>query len=454
MTIPRSHHTATLLLDGRVLITGGFQVPPCGVESYHPVASAEIYDPSAGLFTPTGSMIAPRVNHVATLLPDGRVLVLGGGPPQSAEVYDPLTGTFSSTGNLPALDNPQGPAVLLNDGRVLVPAYITADLYDPSAGTFTRTGLRSVDGARAPVLQPDGNVLLLPIGTGESFAIERYNAQAGSFSLSVWPYMTSFFDLQEDFGYTAGSANLLRNGLVLITLYAVGVYPENAALLFDLSSGKFTPTSRPMNYARQGTAGTSLADGSVLITGGYGQECTAPPGAEVYDPVSDSFLTTGAMTAYRDSYTATLLKDGSVLVTGGIGCLVVAGSFTQLASAELYHPKSIPTLDLLTLSGDGQGPGAILHASTQQIVSSANPAVPGEYLEIYLRGLIDGSAIPPQVTIGGRMAEVSYFGAAPGYPGLSQVNVRVPAGIPSGPTASVYLIYLGRPSNEVAIAVE
>src|SRR6476619_1053005 len=69
----RWHHTATLLMDGRVLVAGG-DADCC----YKALASAEIYNPATGMWSPTGAMKVPRSYHTATLLPDGKVLVVGG----------------------------------------------------------------------------------------------------------------------------------------------------------------------------------------------------------------------------------------------------------------------------------------------------------------------------------------------------------------------------------------
>ena len=121
MTVERGLHTATLLADGRVLVVGGFTT---GLSA---LASAELFDPATGAFSPTGSMATGRAVQIATLLQDGRVLVAGGASDTwdihlaSAEVYDPGSGSFSATGPMAAqridyFDT----ATLLADGRVLV----------------------------------------------------------------------------------------------------------------------------------------------------------------------------------------------------------------------------------------------------------------------------------------------------------------------------------------------
>src|SRR5438309_1665871 len=89
----RFHHTATLLPDGRVLVVGGEQ-------AHTPLASAELYDPATGTWSVTDSLNDGRADHVETLLPNGMVLVAGGTNFEidTAELYDPATGTWSLTG--------------------------------------------------------------------------------------------------------------------------------------------------------------------------------------------------------------------------------------------------------------------------------------------------------------------------------------------------------------------
>jgi hypothetical protein len=121
MKSKRFFHTATLLRDGRVLITGGFDyLTPAGYPDG--TNTAEIYDPQTGTFRYTaGPMIEARAGHVATLLPDGRVLISGGRGDFFPEIYDPATDSFYATGGTMTGHHYYGTkAVTLHDGRVLV----------------------------------------------------------------------------------------------------------------------------------------------------------------------------------------------------------------------------------------------------------------------------------------------------------------------------------------------
>jgi WD40 repeat protein len=118
LNLARSNHTATLLSDGKVLIVGG-------MGNSGALTSAELYDPVAGTFSAaTGSLNTARYNHTATLLSDGKVLIAGGNDNggaviASAELYDPTTQTFSAVGDLNTVRN-YHTATLLSDGKVLI----------------------------------------------------------------------------------------------------------------------------------------------------------------------------------------------------------------------------------------------------------------------------------------------------------------------------------------------
>lgn len=131
------------------------------------------------------------------------------------------------------------------------------------------------------------------------------------------------------------------------------------------------------------------------------------------------------MTAPRSYQTATLLNNGQVLIAGGMHD--TEPGWIANSSAELYTPASLVSApSLFSLTGTS-GQGAIWHAATGAIVSGTSPATTGEVLSMYTSNLANGGAIPPQVTVGGQLAEVLYFGDAPGYSGYYQVNFRVPS---------------------------
>jgi len=107
-----------------------------------------------------------------------------------------------------------------------------------------------------------------------------------------------------------------------------------------------------------------------------------PPlaGAEIYDPATSGFSTTGSLASARLLHTATLLNNGQVLITGGTAFSPSPGTpINGMSSAELYTPAVlVPAPVLFSTSGDGKGQGAIWHAQTGQIATADNPAVAGE----------------------------------------------------------------------------
>ena len=160
MLAPRADHTATRLDDGRVLIVGGTG------PGYSFLDTAEIFDPDTGTFSSTGSMTVARESATATLLEDGRVLIAGGARGRheqivvyaSAELYDPSTGRFTATGSMTVARHKHD-AVILPNGNVLVVGgvdertseepFASAEVYDPFTGGFT--GVGSMNAARYKV---------------------------------------------------------------------------------------------------------------------------------------------------------------------------------------------------------------------------------------------------------------------------------------------------------------
>jgi N-acetylneuraminic acid mutarotase len=195
MAQARSDHRATLLANGKVLVVGGYDARE------RPIASAELYDPASNSWSTTGPMSTGRADPTATRLPDGRVLIAGGssGPAgseavNSADIYDPTSGMFSFAA---AMTDPraQAAAAVLPDGRVLVTGgfednseHNTAELYDPATGQWSSAGFMNRYRATWGIYQlgglfalalPNGKVLVGG-GDGQSTdpTTELYNPAA------------------------------------------------------------------------------------------------------------------------------------------------------------------------------------------------------------------------------------------------------------------------------------
>lgn len=126
----RGFHTATLLHDGKVLLVGGYT-------NMVEIAGAELFDPATGSFTEIGPTQSLRIGHNATLLYNGQVLLLGGTRTgeRFAELYDPVTKRFKKTGPLMQRQDRNPSATLLSDGRVLIVGELV-EIFHPDTGQF------------------------------------------------------------------------------------------------------------------------------------------------------------------------------------------------------------------------------------------------------------------------------------------------------------------------------
>ena len=299
----RAYHTATLLASGQVLVTGGQSSYSDPILTPSWLNSSELFTPTNGSFATTGALLVARALHTATLLCDlaalpctnQKVLVVGGnaaaGTVGSGELYDPTAGTFTLTAGSLATARYSHTATLLLSGKVLIAggldanfsALASAELYDPATGTFSTTA--------APM------------------ANARYSP----------------------------TATLLLDGRVLIAggVAASGLHLDSAEL-YDPVTNNFSTIPSPMTATRAGHTATLLPGGKVLIAGGGDSNGSSVAAAELYDPAAMApaaiFTATGALVTPRGSPTAVLLPTGQVLVVGGGG--------GGLPHAELYDPAS------------------------------------------------------------------------------------------------------------------
>lgn len=284
----RSGHTATVLQNGKVLVVGGLIGCKSNCDETN---SAELYDPATGLWNVVASAHWPRFQHAAVRLTDGRVLVVGGvGPPSrlvltAVEVYDPGTGTWSLTGDLKT-GHPEPQATLLADGKVLLTGFghsfnpdNPSEIYDPVTGHWSFTGKTS-------------------------------------------------------FGYGPHTANLLPSGKVLVATGAL-IFFFPTAEVYDPATNNWSMTGS-LTTPRTYHAAVSLNTGKVLIAGGLVEGRNVISSTELYDPVVGRWQETGKMIVNRVQHALTVLRNGKVLASGGVTELFG----NQLKNAELYDPAT------------------------------------------------------------------------------------------------------------------
>jgi hypothetical protein len=257
--------------------------------------SSDLFDPATGKIRPLDSSLTPRNGHEAILLPNGKVLIIGGSDGRnslsSLELFDPGTGKFSRAGKLQAT-HAGGAAVLLKNGTVLI------------------TGGSSGSESTSAVLQ----------------STEIYDPKSAA-SILVGDMTAKRYK---------HAATLLEDGRVLITGGSDdrdwhGVY--DTAEIFDPAKRTFTPVSKMSSKRFKLPHATALLrDGNALIAGGN----RSP---EIYNHASQTFQPVqGTMGDPKFFATATLLKDGRVLIAGGYGNGTAAHGPVSSNAAWVYQP--------------------------------------------------------------------------------------------------------------------
>ena len=280
--------TFTTLANGQMLFTSG--------------DNAELYDPVAGVWTVTGSLISMSA-YTATLLPNGEVLALSGpvnGSLNTAELYNPTTGAWNPTGPLTAAHGIDYAVTVLANGQVLVTGGVV----------------------------PGGVVA---------------NAEVFSPGPNSWQAVSPM-----PVGRRAHTATLLANGRVLVAGgWNPGSLYLNVADLYDPTRLQWTPTGTmvagDMNTARGGASATRLPNGNVLVAGGLAgpDSSLIYASAEVYDAGQGTWTATGPMTGRHFDHAALLLTNGQVLVAGGYATYDPVNYIEETTvAAETYNPSN------------------------------------------------------------------------------------------------------------------
>jgi hypothetical protein len=322
LTESRASHTMTLLADGRVYITGGF----AGNDTEdHPFRTTELFDPATSRFTAGRPLLAGKTGHSATLLPDGRVLIVGGWTGSdvaafgSAEIQDPAGERAVETVQ-PIVRRAGHTATQLRDGRVLLVGGVnnggtelrSAELFDPRTGKFSAAAeMHDARAAHTATLLPDGRVAITGGGDG------RYPNVTVHRSVEVYDPTTNKFAVAGQLAVARHkhAASALGDGRIVV----IGGSDNRdwrgryeSAEIFDVATGKSAPTSSMSEKRFKHTdAIVSLGSGRVLVAGG-GES------VEIFEAASGRFhRTAGSLDQPRFYSTAVELKDDRVLIVGG-----------------------------------------------------------------------------------------------------------------------------------------
>jgi N-acetylneuraminic acid mutarotase len=357
---PRYCHTATLLPNEKILVIGGRGQK--GGKPYDSLKSVEVYSDATKTWSAESPLQEARFSHTATLLPNGKVLVIGGIAPNNtyprAELFTPNVGweyADTRSGKIGHV------ALLLPNGKVLVAggygnngygynSYLNmAELYNPATGTWSPTGFMA-DARYEPIaeLLPNGKVLV-------AGGYDGYQALA---SAEIYDPVTEKWSRVGDMTEVRSchASALLRNGKVLVA-GGLGFYGIETAEFYNPLTGTWSPTGS-LKGGRGYCRITAMPDGKALATGGIGnnaagQEILGLKTAELYDPATGTWKETTPMREGRMWHTAMLHENKALVIAGtNIPPDATGGIFIALAGAEKFNPRNIPTAALFLLLGN------------------------------------------------------------------------------------------------------
>ena len=344
----RQHHTATLLLDGRVLVVGGR-----GADGLSTLASCELFDPKKNRWSACAPLSVARSHHAATALDDGRLLVTGGTTHESsegqnryvalasAEIYDPKKNAWTTVA--PMTDARNGhTATLLLDGTVLVVGgareqrlHLTSvERFDPKANTWHAE--KPLDVARwlhAAVRTSEGDVVVVGgrsnagqqgKGPGVSIAeVEKFDVKSGA-----WQTLPPMSEPRQRTAVVAEAAD----GGVIVIGGQTATSSTNYAETWGPGQSEWKPFDNHLSMSLSSHTGTRLPSGDLVVIGGEPPNSVDTTRVQRWLIESKQWCLAGELVNGRKLHTATLLNDGRVLVVGG------TSSGLPERSSELWAP--------------------------------------------------------------------------------------------------------------------
>lgn len=347
-------HTATLLTNGSVLITGGTITNNFGF--FADTNACELFNPLTGTTTLTGAMRSHRHSHQATRLANGQVLVTGGGD-ASSETFDPASGTWINYASM-SQERIAHTATLLNNGKVLVAGGYDdsgggevsgAELYDPNTETWANTAtMPYAADTLAAALLPNGKVLVCGGYDGNNALT---NAVLYNPANQTWATIAGMNEARS--GHTA---TVLPDGTVLV----LGGAGDNSAEVFDPVAVKWTYASS-LNDGWLYPNTVLLNNGNVMVVGDGNSD------VEIYD--GNTWNYADSLPVAGNSQTATALTNGAVLVTGGS-----ASQYNGPASAAVQIYGSLVTIPSLNVTNTPQSgvPPLTVHFTSPSLDSVGN----------------------------------------------------------------------------------